>query len=230
MDKEIGKSNSDNDLRNPPKKLMDFHIIYSYRYYIPFNTLDQINKLLPGIKMGNGDELTKIKVSNYFPENGKIKSKRVNSKQILSEVSSNELQTRIQDCEFAANSLIEVIIEIKSYNFNSLRPSFNNKGVFERNLMLSMPEIFQYEFPDIILRCELLSEEDDPFRLLQFNREAKNWDKVIEIFETNCKTFSWKIPKDVGVLTDFSFNLKGLQIVGQGDIGVPVTDFFRVDN
>jgi hypothetical protein len=211
----------------PPPKLMDLYIIYKYYYLIPFISIEQCNKLLPTIILGKGDELTKMKVTKYYLEKGKIKNSKIGNKQITTEIALNELSMRINKFEFVDNSLIEVVVEIQSNNFNLVNPSLNNHSKFARTLTLSIPSIFQYEFPEGHNGQELVLKKNVPFKLLKFNRTSKDWDDVIEIFEVDCNTYCWKLPSEAGNISNFSFNLSNFHIPNDNDIGVPCNELFE---
>ncbi|NOX86521.1 MAG: hypothetical protein GXO86_11270 [Chlorobi bacterium] len=233
---ELDMDKIKNDINNTylkinhlPDQLMNLDIIYSYRYLIPFTSVENLNKLLPSIDMGKDFQLEKIVASNLYVEKGKLKRKKISKKQIKSDTVSHKLRISIEEGPFKNNSVVEIIIKITSQYFNSINPTFNTSGNFERHLTLSMPSIFDYTYPTDHSVYKLEARDNAPLQLLQLHRESRDWNGVVGIYVTNCTTYSWKVLSDGGPLPNITFKLKGLRLPLNIDIGVPRTKLYKID-
>ena len=225
MDWNVAKD--DRSLTNPPKKLMNFDLIYSYIYRIGCTSSNDLNQKLSEISLGKTDQLENMEVTCYFLKKSRVRANRIKNKNITIDTLSRRLSISIPEDSFESCLMIQLSIDIKSKDFGTLRPSFNTKGKFVRHLSISMPSIFEYDYPANKLGFELLSNKINPFRLLHFNRGVTHWDEIIEIFEIDSHTLRWKVNTDEVHLDDAKFKLQRLKIPVAKDIGFPKIEFYK---
>jgi len=202
---------------HPPKKLMDFHLIYSYHYFIPFVTDDLLNQFLPQISLDSSDQLIQIKIINHYLEKEKIRSDKFDKKEIDITTKDSKLIFSIMKGICKSISIVEILIDIKSYDFSIISPAINANGNFERDFTLSIPAIFVYQYPVESNNFELLTVETKTFDFLNFNRESKDYYKVIDVFTVDCSSLQWKVK----TASEFTVQLIKLNLPPQIDIGVP---------
>jgi hypothetical protein len=70
----------DNDLKSPPKRLMDFHLIYRYSYNVFIDEATVSNGLHFNIGLTPNDKVESISLENHVLQNGKISSNKISPK------------------------------------------------------------------------------------------------------------------------------------------------------
>ncbi len=210
----------------PPKKVMDLDFMYSYKYLIPCSSTEEINKLLPVIELGKGQTPERVKVSRVSLSKGKLKSAKIKSSAITIDTTSQQLTLTLDKTVFQKNTILEIEIETKTPYFNALLPSFNANGDFARTLTISVPPILKYQLPKDSLIFELQSEEKNTFVFLHLNRRIRDWNKIVEEYWTECVTYTYKVNGIKPLLSNIAFELDGIELPLNIDIGVPLRDLY----
>ena len=210
----------------PPKKVMDLDFIYSYKYLIPYSSAEEMEKLLPVIELRKGQTLDRIKVSTVTISKGKLKIVKVKSSAITIDTTSQQLALTLDKSVLQNDAFLEIEIETKTSYFNALLPSFNTNGDFNRTLTISVPPIFKYQLPKDSLTFELQSEEKNKFILLQLNRRSRDWNKIVELYWTECVTYTYKVNGSKPLLSNIAFELDAIELPINVDIGVPLRDLY----
>ena len=210
----------------PPKKVMDLDFIYSYKYLIPYSSAEEMEKLLPVIELRKGQTLDRIKVSTVTISKGKLKIVKVKSSAITIDTTSQQLALTLDKSVLQNDAFLEIEIETKTPYFNALLPSFNTNGDFNRTLTISVPPIFKYQLPKDSLTFELQSEEKNKFILLQLNRRSRDWNKIVELYWTECVTYTYKVNGSKPLLSNIAFELDAIELPLNIDIGVPLRDLY----
>ncbi len=223
FDMDIAKDNK--SLTNPPEKLMIFDIVYSYRYLIPNHSNQNINELLPTINLGSDLKLYSLKANYLYGDKGKMKSKKISKNQISTDTTSNQFTIRLDESIIPNNTILELTIEFSSQTFNTIKPTFNNKGNFERQLIFSLPGIFEYDLHQKNTTLELVSEDAYIFKFLNIHRNTNDWNRIVEVFKNEYQSYSWKVTSNSQI--DLTFELQGLRVPINIDIGVPRTLLYR---
>lgn len=162
---------------NPPEKVMNLDLIYSYRYQISYSSINELDKLLPEIDLKNGQSIYNYEASNNFMKDGKAKKVKIKNKDIKIDTTAQKLTIKFESGAISNNGFLELLIETKTRKFNSLNPTFNTNGEFERLLTISIPNIFNYQLPTDYLKFELQSKEEKKFVFLNINRSSRDWNK-----------------------------------------------------
>lgn len=230
MDMDVPKKNSIGyfTVKTLPAKLMNLDLIYSYRYEIPYTSEGEFNSLLPVIVMGNDFQLESIDAVNFYLEKGKVKNKKINKNQIQSDATSNKLKISFEDVSFKDNSLVEITIEIKSRYFNSINPTFNTAGSFNRKLTFSLPAIFKYSYPSDQSAFKLIDQKEKLFEFLEIRRNSIDWNTCVDLFITDCETLTWEVASDFDPAANTPFELQDLDLPSYIDIGVPRTELYQI--
>jgi hypothetical protein len=224
MDLEVAK---DPKYKNkPPEKVMNLDLIYSYRYLIPYSSINDLDKLLPEIDLKNGQSILSIDASNYLLKNGKAKKVSVKNKDIKIDTTAQKLTIKFESGAISNNGFLEILIETKTQNFSSLNPTFNINGEFKRLLTISLPDIFKYQLPKDKIKFELQSKEEKKFVFLNIDRSSRDWNNVISEYWTDCLTYAYKVNAETILLTNISFKLEKLELPSNIDIGIPPVDLF----
>lgn len=224
MDWEVAK---DPKFKNkPPEKVMNLDLIYSYRYLIPYSSINDLDKLLPEIDLKNGQSIHTIDASNYLLKNGKAKKVSVKNKNIKIDTTAQKLTINFESGAISNNGFLEILIETKTQNFNSLNPTFNTNGEFTRLLTISIPNIFKYQLPTDNMKFELQSKEVKKFVFLNIDRSSRDWSNVVIEYWTDCLTYTYKVKAGNKFLTNLSFKLEKLELSSDIDIGILPVDLF----
>ncbi len=224
MDWEVAK---DPKFKNkPPEKVMNLDLIYSYRYLIPYSSINDLDKLLPEINLKNGQSIHTIDASNYLLKNGKAKKVRVKNKDIKIDTTSQKLTINFKSGAMSNKGFLEILIETKTQNFNSINPTFNTNGEFTRLLTISTPNIFKYQLPTDNLKLELQSKEEEKFVFLNIDRRSRDWNSVVGEYWTDCLTYTYKVKAESKFLTNLTFKLEKFELSSDVDIGIPPVDLF----
>ena len=205
---------------------MDLDFIYSYKYLIPYSSAEEMEKLLPVIELRKGQTLDRIKVSTVTISKGKLKIVKVKSSAITIDTTSQQLALTLDKSVLQNDAFLEIEIETKTSYFNALLPSFNTNGDFNRTLTISVPPIFKYQLPKDSLTFELQSEEKNKFILLQLNRRSRDWNKIVELYWTECVTYTYKVNGSKPLLSNIAFELDAIELPINVDIGVPLRDLY----
>jgi len=224
MDFEIAKDPK--LIKNPPEKVMNLDLVYSYLYLIPYSSINDLNKLLPEINLKNGQSIQIIDASNYLLRNGKTKKLKIKNKEIKIDTSAQKLIINFESGAISNSGLLEIFVETKTQNFNFLTPSFNTKGEFTRLLTISIPSIFKYQLPPDTLKFELQSNEEEKFIFLNIDRSSKDWNRIVDEYWTDCFTYTYKVKAESKTLTNISFKLKKFELTPDIDIGIPTIVLF----
>ncbi len=182
---------------------------------------------LHAFDLGVDYKLITLKVNYIFNDKGKIKSKKISKKEFSTDTTNHQFSISFEENIIPYNSILELIVEFSSQHFNSIRPAFNLKGNFERQLTFSVPGIFNLGLNRDNPSLELQSEKSNKYKLLNINRNTKEWDRIVEIFETDCKTYSWKVKSEPDSLDNITFELQGLEIPINIDIGLPRSFLYK---
>lgn len=210
----------------PPKKVMDLDFIYSYKYLIPYSSTEEINELLPVIELRKGQKPESVKVSSVSILKGKVKRVKIKSSAISIDTTSQQLALTLDKSVLQNDAFLEIEIETKTPYFNALLPSFNVNGDFNRTLTISVPPIFKYQLPKDSLTFELQSEEKNKFVLLQLNRRSRDWNKIVELYWTECVTYTYKVNGSKPLLSNIAFELDAIELPLNIDIGVPLREIY----
>lgn len=224
MDMEVAKDPKYNN--KPPKKVMNLDLIYSYRYLIPYSSINELDKLLPVIDLRNGQSVNSLEASNYFLKDGKAKKVNVKNKDIGIDTTAQILTINFGSGAISIDGYLELLIETKTQKFNSLNPTFNTNGEFERLLTISIPNILKYQLPIENVKFELQSKEEKKFLFLNINRRSRDWNKVVSEYWTDCLTYTYKVKAETKFLTNLLFNLEKFELSPDIDIGLPTVDLF----
>lgn len=225
MDYEVA---SDPQFKNkPPVKVMNLDLIYSYRYLIPYSSVNALEKLLPEIDLKNGQSIHKIDVSNYLLNNDKIKKVNVKNKDIKIDTTAQKLTINFESGAISNNGFLEILIETKTQNFNSLNPTFNTNGEFTRLLTISIPGIFKYQLPTDNLKFELQPKDEKEFVFLNIDRWSRDWNNVVGEYQSDCLTYTYKVKAESIFLTNLTFKLEKLELPSDIDIGIPPVDLLK---
>lgn len=224
MDWEVAK---DPKFKNkPPEKVMNLDLIYSYRYLIPYSSINDLDKLLPEIDLKNGQSIHTIDASNYLLKNGKAKKVSVRNRDIKIDSTARKLIINFESGAINNNGFLEILIETKAQNFISLNPTFNTNGEFTRLLTISIPNIFKYQLPTDSLKFELQSKEEKKFVFLNIDRRSRDWNNVVGVYWSDCLTYTYSVKAESKFLTNLSFKLEKLELSSDIDIGIPPVDLF----
>ncbi len=210
----------------PPEKVMNLDLIFSYRYLIPYSSINELDKLLPEIDLRNGQSINTLEASNYFLKDGKAKKVNVRNKDISIDTTAQKLTINFESGAISSDGILELLIETKTQKFNSLNPTFNTNGEFERLLTISIPNILKYQLPTEKVKFELQSKEEKKFAFLNINRSSRDWNKVVSEYWTDCLTYTYKVKAETKFLTNLSFNLEKFELSPDIDIGLPPVDLF----
>lgn len=224
MDMEVAKDPKYNN--KPPEKVMNLDLIYSYRYLIPYSSINELDKLLPEIDLRNGQIINTLEASNYFLKDGKAKKVNVRNKDIRIDTTEQILTINFESGAIRIDGYLELLIETKTQKFNSLNPTFNANGEFERLLTISIPNILKYQLPIENVKFELQSKEEKKFLFLNINRRSRDWNKVVSEYWTDCLTYTYKVKAETKFLTNLLFNLEKFELSPGIDIGLPTVDLF----
>lgn len=224
MDLEVAKGPKYKN--KPPEKVMNLDLLYSYRYLIPYSSINDLEKLLPEVDLINGQNISTVEASNYNLENGKAKKVSVKNKDIKIDTTAQKLTIKFESGVISNNGFLELIIETKTQNFSSLNPTFNINGEFKRFLTLSIPNIFKYQLPIDNQKFELQSKEEKKFVFLNIDRNSRDWNNVVGEYWSDCLTYTYKIKAETKFLTKLSFDIEKLELSSDIDIGIPPVDLF----
>lgn len=224
MDMEVARDPKYSN--KPPEKVMNLELVYSYRYLIPYSSINELDKLLPEIDLRNGQRIHALEASTYILKDDKAKKVNVRNKDIIADTTEQILKIRFESGAISSDGYLELLIETKSQNFSSLNPTFNTNGEFERLLTLSIPGIFKYQVPAENLKFELQSKEEKKFIFLNINRSSRDWNSVVSEFWTDCLTYTYKVKAETKSLTHISFNIEKFELSKDIDIGIPPFDLF----
>jgi|GEM_PF-3077646 len=224
MDWEVAKNPKYKNM--PPKKVMNLDLIYSYRYLIPYSSINDLNKLLPEIELKNGQSVQTIAVSNYLLKNNKAKKVNVKNKDIRIDTTAQKLTMNFESEAISNNGFLEILIETQTQNFQFINPTFNTNSEFTRLLTISIPIIFKYQLPTDSLMFELQSKVEKKFVFLNIDRRSRDWLNVVGEYRTDCMTYTYKVNADSILLTNLIFNLEKFELSSDIDIGLPPVDLF----
>ncbi len=210
--------------KKPPEKVMDLNLIYSYRYLIPYSSIENLNKLLPEIELKNNQIIQTINASNYSMKKGKAKKVRIKNKKIKIDTSEQKLTIRFVSEAISNSGFLELLIKTKTQYFNTLDPTFNTNGEFTRLLTISIPDIFKYQLPSDSAMFKLQSKKKGQFIFLDIDRGSRDWDNIIDEYWTDCYTYTYKVISKAKSLTNTSFKIEKLELAPGIDIGIPPSD------
>jgi len=227
-DSTVGKSSGTEELFNPPQKLMDLYLIYEYTFKIYCYTKEEMNGKIPKINLESGGFVDELKVVTYYiDEKGKLKDKKIKKSSVISEVANGFLSIQLDQSQLIQNSFVEVNVQIKTRNFAKLVPSISPGDSFNKSLTVSYPIILNYKITDNST-LELKSSSTSEFELLHFVRDSGAGNGNIKTLKVDSKIFSWKINTNENK-SKIEFELEGLNIPLDSDIGVRPTDIIRMN-
>lgn len=209
----------------PPQKLMDFYLIYDYRFKFFVESKEMIRGIIPKIYLSGG-YIAEVKAINYYKDgNGKLKDRKV-KKSALNITTADGFFTLDPDISLIEdNSLIDLSIQVKSRYFTKIAPTITDNKSFAKSLTLSYPSIFKYTIPDKN-NYELVSTSSSEFQLLHFRRNTGPGNGNIDIVKTDATILNIKFIS--GSEPDIEFNMDGLTIPSQYDIGILSTDIIKI--
>jgi hypothetical protein len=213
----------------PIQKMMDFHIIYDYNYRIFFPSIDNLNNILPKIKLADGSTLVKAIIKNHFiNEKGQPDNKQLKKSAFDLKKDNGLLSFTIDDNVLKDSSLLEIHVKVISKNFYKIEPSISKSLSFEKRLTVSFPAIFNYKIPAYD-NLDLLSHTNTSFELLNFMQPHGYRNGEIEKINTISHIYSWKI--NLQEATDFKpeFELNGIVFIPDTDIGIKKTEILKLD-
>ncbi len=224
MDMEVARDRKYSN--RPPEKVMNLELIYSYRYLIPYSSINELDKLLPEIDLRNGQRIHTLEASNYVLKDEKAKKVNVRNKDIRADTTEQILKINFESGAISIDGYLELLIETKTQKFNTLNPTFNTNGEFERLLTISIPGIFNYQLPSGNGQFELQSKEEKKFIFLNINRSSRDWNNVVSEYGTDCLSYTYKVKAETKSLTHISFNIEKFELSSDIDIGIPPIDLF----
>lgn len=224
MDTEIAMD--PDKVKFPPKKVMNLDIVYSYRYLIPYSSVNELVKLLPVIELRNGQKFEDVKASNYYISKGKVKRNKIKRNEIIIDSTSPQLSFLIENGILKNDAFLEIEIQVKTPYFNALVPYFDTTESFNRTLTVSIPSILRYQLPANSSTFELQSEETNSLFLLQLSRENYDWDNIAKVYGTDCITYTYKVDAPKSQLTNIAFELEKIALPFGVDIGVPLSEIY----
>lgn len=221
-DSIVGKSSGNEELFNPPKKLMDLYLIYDYIFKIFAPSKDGINEKIPKIALSGF--IDEIRVVNYFvDEKGKLKDKKIKKSGISTNIKNGVLSIALDKEQLTDNSCAEIRIQIKSRNFTKIIPSISNIDTFDMSLTFSYPTILKYKIPES-RRLTMEPNSTSTFELLHFRRNEGAGNGNIDKMKVDCNIYTWKLRSEQ---LDVAFELDGLNIPIQSDIGITSADIVK---
>lgn len=213
----------------PNNKLMEFYIVYDYRYRICWSALKKLKNEIPKIKLGDGCSVSKVTLKNYFiNDKGKLVNKQIKKSAYETENDKGLLSMQIDDNVFADSSLLEIHIKVISTNFYKLQPSISNIGSYEKHLIVSFPTIFNYKIPEHNNQIAH-SHTTSPFGLLNFMHTSGLRNGNIEKISSVSQIYSWGI--NTQDTTEFKpeFELDGIKFIPNTDIGILETEILNIE-
>jgi hypothetical protein len=224
-DSTVGKSSGNEELFNLPQKLMDLYLIYDYTFKIFAASKDVLNEKIPKISILSGGFIDEMRVVNYFvDEKGKLKDKKIKKSALSTDIKNGVLTINLDKEQLTDNSFTELSIQIKSRNFNKIIPSISNIDTFDKSLTLSYPTIFKYKIPESS-EFKIESNSTSTFELLHFRRDTGAGNGNIDKIKVDSNVYTWRLLQ--GGQFNVEFELEGLNIPTQSDIGIRPTDIVK---
>jgi hypothetical protein len=213
----------------PIQKMMDFHIIYDYNYRIFFLSNENLNNILPKIKLADGSTLVKAIIRNHFiNEKGQPDNKQLKKSAFDLKKDNGLLSFTIDDKVLKDSSILEIHVKVISKNFYTIQPSISKSLSFEKRLTVSFPAIFNFKIPAYD-NLDLLSHTNTSFELLNFMRPYGYRNGDIEKINTISHIYSWKVNMQGAIDFKPEFELNGLVFIPDTDIGITKTEILKVD-
>jgi hypothetical protein len=220
----LGVFDSHGDFRPVNSKFMDLYLIYEYKYRVSMDDVKNINKLIPKILSNTRDQLMTIRLTTYSFVKGKVKSRKIAKKYFQYAIEDGSLLIDIEHSQLT-DSYIDIDILIKSRDFITLDPILTDGKYFSRSLKSSLPSFLLYSFPGVEDGYKLVSTSESYFKVLELDRESKDWDSVTKEHSVVVNNKSWLINQDNGHIKPIELN--GIDPTFHIDMGFNMIDILK---
>jgi hypothetical protein len=220
----LGVFDSHGDFRPVDSKFMDLYLIYEYKYRVSMDDVNNINKLIPKILSNTSDQLMTIRLTSYSFVKGKVKSRKITKKYFQYAIEDGSLLIDIEHSQLT-DSYIDIDILIKSRDFITLDPVLTDGKYFSRSLKSSLPSFLLYSFPGVEDGYKLVSTSESYFKVLELDRESKDWDSVTKEHSVVVNNKSWLINQDNGHIKPIELN--GIDPTFHIDMGFNMIDILK---